>query len=103
MGTRKIYDLAVVTGSYESQGQTKHRYQNVGVVLEKDDGGKFIILESWFNPAGVAHDNGKGIMVSMFEPKQDVRNTPPTPDRAQQRNPAQAPSPDGFSDDIPFD
>ena len=33
---------------------------------------------------------------------QDVRNTPSTPDKAQQRNQVQAPSADGFTDDIPF-
>ena len=38
MGTRKIYDLAVKTGSYESNGETKGRWANVGVMLATDDG-----------------------------------------------------------------
>jgi hypothetical protein len=69
MATKKAYDLCVAVGKYEKDGKEKNRYQTVGVVLEKDDGGKFIILEPWFNPAGVAHEAGKGVMLSMFEPK----------------------------------
>lgn len=119
--TRKIYDLAVVTGTYESNGQTKNRYQNIGVVLEKDDGGRFIMLERTFNPAGVPHDSSRGnsILVSMFEPKpQDGQQ--PEPRAGQQQGPARRQSPympDGsqrpaaqsqpsldseFSDTIPF-
>ncbi len=116
--TRKIYDLAVVTGTYESQGQTRNRYQNVGVVLEKDDGGRFIMLERTFNPAGVPHDSSRGnsVLVSMFEPKpQDGQQS--TPRTGQQQEPARRQSPfaqdgrqgpaaqapaDEFSDTIPF-
>jgi len=71
MATKKAYDLCVAVGKYEKDGKEKNRYQTVGVVLEKDDGGKFIILEPWFNPAGIPHEAGKGIMLSMFEPKAD--------------------------------
>lgn len=116
--TRKIYDLAVVTGTYESNGQTKNRYQNIGVVLEKDDGGRFIMLERTFNPAGVPHDPSRGnsILISMFEPKpQDGQQS--TPRTNQQQEPARRQSPysqEGrqgpaaqapageFSDTIPF-
>ena len=101
MSTRKAYDLAVVVGSYvDNTGTQKNRYQNIGVVLEKDDGGKFILLNRDFNPAGTPYDASKGntIMVSMFAPKpQDGQQAP-----AKQGPAAQAPSVDGFSDDIPF-
>lgn len=113
MATKKIYDLLVKTGSYESSGETKGRYQNIGVVLEKDDGGRFILMDRAFNPAGVPHDVSKGntIMVSMFEPKQDEghdkppreeprRQSPYAPDGGKQGPAAQ--SADDFSDDIPF-
>jgi len=113
MATKKIYDLAVKIGSYESNGETKGRYQNIGVVLEKDDGGRFIIMEPWFNPAGIAHEAGKGIMVSMFEPRakdEPDRQQPaarqgpaaqPAPRQSPFSQPA-APSADGFVDEIPF-
>lgn len=119
--TRKIYDLAVVTGTYESQGQTKNRYQNIGVVLEKDDGGRFIMLERTFNPAGVPHDSSRGnsIIIGMFEPRQQ-EGQQSAPRANQQHEPARRQSPfsqdgthgpaaqaqsapgDEFSDTIPF-
>jgi hypothetical protein len=68
MATTHVYDLAVKTGEYESNGQTKGRYENVGKVL-RNDNGQFMLLKKTFNPAGV-DSNGDMIMVSMFEPKQ---------------------------------
>jgi len=108
MATQKIYDLAAVVDSYtDRDGKTKNKYQTVGAVLQKDDGGKFIILEKWFNPAGINSQPGKtSIILSMFEPRdqnaapqaQPQRQTAPAP---QQAAPAAA-SFDDFSDDIPF-
>lgn len=68
---KKLYDLAVKTGEYtNSQGETKGRWQNVGAVMQSDDGGKFIMLERWFSPAGVPNpDNRSNVLLSMFEPK----------------------------------
>lgn len=56
MGMRKTHDLVVKTGEYEKDGVTKGRYQNVGAMLEGDDGNKVLLVEPWFNPAGVAKD-----------------------------------------------
>ena len=100
MATKKVYDLAVKTGSYtDSNGKEKGRYQNVGSVLEKDDGGKFIILERWFNPAGVVNPENKGsVILSMFEPK-DFNAAPEksTPAERKTFTPNAA-----LDDDIPF-
>lgn len=61
--SKKVYDLAVKLG--------EKNWLNVGAVLEKDDGGRFIILERSFNPAGVPNpDNKSSLIISMFEPKQ---------------------------------
>jgi len=100
MATKKVYDLSVKTGTYESNGETKGRYQNIGVMLEKDDRGRFIIMEPWFNPAGVPHEAGKGVMVSMFEPRQDDGHS--TPKAGKQGPAAQPASADGFEDECPF-
>lgn len=69
---KKAYDIAVKTGIYRDQnGQEKGRYQNVGAVMQDDNGGKFILLEAWFNPAGIERKDGRSsIILSMFEPKQ---------------------------------
>jgi len=96
MGTKKAYDMAVVVGSYtDSTGQQKNRYQNIGAVMVKDDGGKFILMERSFNPAGLPYDASKGnnVLVSLFEPRQHGQSAPAAG--------AGSPPPGG-EDDIPF-
>lgn len=95
---QKIYDLAVKTGEYtDQQGQQKGRWQNVGAIMQSDDGSKFIMLAKWFNPAGIQDLTGRGgesILLSMFPPKgpdgQPVQNgnRPPVQQPMQQRQPA---------------
>lgn len=101
-----------MVGSYtNASGETKNRYQNIGAVMEKDDGGRFILLERWFNPAGVPHDaeRGNSILVSMFEPKprdgqgqqqEQPRRQSPFSQEGKQ-GPAAKPA-EEFQDDIPF-
>lgn len=67
--SKKVYDLSVKIG--------EKNWLNVGAVLEKDDGGRFIILERSFNPAGVPNpDNKSSLIISMFEPKQKDGDKP---------------------------
>ena len=67
---KKKYDLAVKTGTYQKDGDTKNKYLNVGAIMEKDDGGTFILLDRTFNPAGVPNpDDRENFIISMFEPK----------------------------------
>jgi hypothetical protein len=70
--THKTHDLAVKTGTYtDRQGNEKGRWKNVGSVLETNDGGRVIILDRTFNPAGVPNPEGRDtVMLSMFEPKE---------------------------------
>jgi len=109
MAARKLYDLAVKVSEYQDQqGNKKGRWQNVGAVMQGDDGGKFIMLAKWFNPAGVPDFSGRGgesLLLSMFEPKdhngqqqgggqqQQQRQAPPQQQRAPQNQ---------YDDDIPF-
>lgn len=68
---KKTHDLCVKKGSYQSNGETKHRWITIGAMMEDDKGGKFIMLDRSFNPAGVPFKDGsESILVSMFEPKQ---------------------------------
>ncbi len=90
----KLYDLAVKTGEYTTQGgETKARWQNVGSVFQGQDGGQFILLSKWFNPAGVPDLSGKGgdsIIMSCFEPRQDgERQAPAQQAAAPAKKPAQ--------------
>jgi hypothetical protein len=96
VATRKLYDLAVKTGSYtDRNGEEKARWKNIGSVLQMDDGGKVILIDRSFNPAGVPFREGSDqIMVSMFEPKEAEQAPAP----AQRR----APAPKVQHDDIPF-
>lgn len=111
MATKK-YDLAVKTGEYtDKTGAKKGRWQNVGAVMLNDDGGQYIMLAKWFNPAGVPDLSGKGansesILLSMFEPKERDGQGKPAgkPDAHNEAKsngfqPQGTPHPD---DDIPF-
>ena len=101
---QKLYDIAVKTGEYQTpSGETKARWQNVGSVFQGQDGGQFILLSRWFNPAGVPDLSGKGgdsVIMSCFEPRQDGQQQAPAPQPVaatrkpaapvQQRKPAPA-------------
>jgi len=100
--THKTHDLAVKTGTYTTRdGQEKGRWQNIGAVLEMDDGGRVLLLNRTFNPAGVPNPDGRDtVMVSMFEPRDDNRQQQP-----QQSAPSPAPrqhSGGVTQDDVPF-
>lgn len=69
---KKVKELAVKVGTYEKNGEKKNRYLNVGIVMENTDGGKFILLERTFSPAGVPNPEGKDtVLISMFDVKKD--------------------------------
>ena len=96
--TKKVFDLAVKVGSYtDHTGATKGRYENVGVMLQGDNG-PYLMLKRTFNPAGVPSDR-ESILVSMFEPKgrEDRRDDSDDPPRQQRRAP-----PGDMDDEIPF-
>lgn len=68
MAANKMYDLAVKVGTYTKDGETKNRYQNVGVVIDGPHG-PYMLLNRYFNPAGVPGENDRdSILVSMFKP-----------------------------------
>ena len=75
----KKYDAVVKTGSYTNQaGETKNRYENVGIVMQNDKGELSLLLKATFNPAGVPRDAGReSIFISFYEPKGDKKNDEP--------------------------
>lgn len=87
MATHRKYDLAVVTGTYTDPqtGLEKKRYQNIGVEMETDDGGRFILLDPLINLAAVPRGNGKDrIMVSKFESQNSQSQHQPQQQAPQQ-------------------
>jgi len=59
---KKIKDLAVKVG--------EKNWVNIGCIIEKDDGGKFMLMNRTFNPAGVPNPyNRDTLIVSMFDVK----------------------------------
>jgi DNA-directed RNA polymerase specialized sigma54-like protein len=69
---KKLYDLSVRIGEYQKDGETKGKYLNVGCIMEKDDGGRFILLNRTFNPAGVQNpENRESLIISMFKKKSE--------------------------------
>ena len=67
---KKLYDMVVKVGTYTGKdGSDKGRYQNVGVMMEGDNG-PFLLMAKTFNPAGVPGQDGKeSILISLFAPK----------------------------------
>ncbi len=123
MAHRKVKDLAVKVGEYDDRasGQKKARWHNVGAVMEDDNGGQYIMLDRYFNPAGVPNPDNRGtVLLSMFDPKDAAaaggqRQAAPAQQRpapaqrptGQQQRPAPqaapaAPAGNAFDDDVPF-
>ena len=100
MAITKKYDIAVKTGSYQDRatGQTKNRYQNIGSVMQGDNG-PFILLDPMINLAAVPREEGKDrIICSLFEPRNNTQQqSAPAPRQSapQRQQPA-------MDDDIPF-
>jgi hypothetical protein len=85
VGAKKVKDIAVKTGEYQKDGQTKGRYENVGSIFKTDDGGTFILLKRTFNPAGVPNpDDRDTVLISVFDLRDadapaPQRQAPPPP------------------------
>lgn len=99
MSTKKIKNLSVAVGKYtDSNGNEKTNWLNIGGIFQKDDGGKFMIMNRTFNPAGVPNpENRETFIVSMFDVKGDETSEQSASDKVEK----------GFNgsqteEDIPF-
>ncbi len=104
MAAQATHDLAIKTGEYQSNGETKARWLKIGTVFRHDDGGTSIKLDAV--PVGLPEWNG---WVSVFKRQEQSANGGRP---AQQRgngagHNGQRPNGGGgyadFEDDIPFD
>ena len=98
MSFKRTHDIAVKTGSYEKDGKTRNRYENVGYVLTGEDGGKMYFLNRTFNPAGVPiHEGNEGtVLLGIFEVRGNQQPSEPP------KQEAPAVSGDAVQDTIPF-
>lgn len=112
MATKVIKELAVAVAQYEDRqtGQTKNRYENIGVLMEStNDRGEvnqFLMLNRSFNPAGVPFKPGSDkILISMFDPRprdgQGGQQRPQTQQNGQTAG-ASGGQAAGYDDEIPF-
>lgn len=67
---KKKYDVAIPLGNYtDRDGNEKTRWQNVGAILEGENG-PYLLLDRWFNPGGMPNpDNRTSVILSLMEPK----------------------------------
>ena len=84
---RKVKNLSVRTREYvDPQGNKKANWQNIGVVMENDQGKQFMLIDRWVNLAGLPDFSGKpnpsAVMVTMF----DVDDSIPTQKAAPTSN-----------------
>lgn len=88
MAAQKIMDIVAKTGEYQDQtGMTKGRYQNVGSLMQGDDGRQFIIMERWFSPAGLPNPQQRSsVILSLFEPSVGQQAQQPPRQQAPQNN-----------------
>lgn len=106
----KTHDIVAKVGEYtDRQGNTKARYENVGALMQGDNG-PFIMMKRTFNLAGLPQDGRDNALLSCFEPRDDQQgsNNGTRQQSARQASyDAQRPSgaPAGgadFDDSIPF-
>ena len=103
MAITKKYDIAVKTGSYQDRatGQNKNRYQNIGSVMQGDNG-PFILLDPLVNLAAVPREDGKDrVICSLFEPR-DPNAAPAASAPAQRQSAPQRQQSAMDDSEIPF-
>jgi hypothetical protein len=95
---KKIKDALVKVGSYVKDGKDKARYENVGHVLQLDNGGEILCIKRTFSPAGVPNpDNRDTVIVSLFDVKDSSSETHKGYDKA-----GNGPSASDMNDEVPF-
>lgn len=106
---KATHNLSVAVGKYtNAQGEEKTRWANVGKVILKDDGGKFLVMNRTFNPAGVPNpDDTDSIFISIFpieenqgQGQQQAAPKQPTQHEQDKANGYQPQN--EMNDDIPF-
>lgn len=91
-----LKNLVVKNGSYEINGQTKHRYLTIGQVHQSKDGNEYITLDAHINLAAIPRKDGDTrVMVSLYEPRDAAGEKPRDTPTARQ-------SSDFVDSDVPW-
>ena len=69
---KKIKNLSVKTREYKDRdGNSKANYQNVGAIMENDNGKQFMLIDKFINFAGLPDFSGKensaSLLVNIFD------------------------------------
>lgn len=72
---KKLKNLVVKIGTYQKNGETKNRYENIGAIM-KDEHREFILLKPTFNPAGVPRQGFDSVLVSIFDDNNKSEDIP---------------------------
>ena len=81
---RKVKNLSVKTREYTKDGVKKANWQNIGVIMENDQGKQFMLIDRWVNLAGLPDFSGKpnpsAVMVNLFDADENYqpRNNGPS-------------------------
>ena len=102
----KTHDIVAKVGEYtDRQGNTKARYENVGALMQGDNG-PFIMMKRTFNPAGLPQDGRDNALLSCFEPRDDQQQGNRQQSARQSsydaQRPSGAPAGGAFDDEVPF-
>lgn len=93
----KLYDVVVKTGKYQGgDGNMKCRYENIGVMMQGDNG-PYLLLKRHISPAGFPNpDNRDTVLCSLFadnnnqqqpmQQQQAPQGATPPPGYPQQQN-----------------
>ena len=81
---RKIKNLSVKTREYKDRdGNSKANWQNIGVIMENDQGKQFMLIDRWVNLAGLPDfsdkPNPSAVMVSIFDADNNYQPGKPAP------------------------
>tara|TARA_R110000796_G_scaffold74368_10_gene167019 strand:- start:357 stop:671 length:315 start_codon:yes stop_codon:yes gene_type:complete len=102
----KVKDLVIKIGEYQKDGETKSRWQNVGAMMQGDDGNSFLLLERWVNLAGVPDYSKKGnstsVLISLFDAKDSNGQAQQMPAANNAPAKSQGAASKELDDDIPF-
>ena len=97
MAMKRMKDVVVKVGTYQSGGETKNKWENVGSLVQFDDGNQGLFLKRTFYPAGVPNPDGKeDLLLSFFDIKDKAAGGASGGGRPAPRQSAPA------DDEIPF-